>query len=791
MRVTSFPQIRNYRIFRDFKWPAGLTSFARYNLIFAGNGTGKTTLSHLFRQLGHKQSIPSSEGDVHFSIDGAQVRGSDLNRQQLPEVRVFNRDSVARTVFEETAGEFPPVFYLGEVSVEKQKEIAKLRKSAEDLSSNHEKAVFELERARDSFETFCTTTARAIKNLLTASGSSYNTYDKAAFKKTAIKMLEGTLSKVPFEKPLRQDLLLRKSGTPKMYVSLLPSAEPNYKSLRDDVAEVLAVTVISELLSELQANPIVSAWVAEGLPLHTTVPSCHFCAQPLPSERITRLEAHFNDQFKAFQLRVDILNERLETAKRSTEISFAPSAAELFEDLAEGYKSNLDELLNVRKKGKQYLEVLQSILRTKKAKPFESLAFGDTWSSILKESLADGRFSLLGSAIDKKEMLADLSGRNLLDDLNSTLGGHNIRVDNHSSELARVRRELERHEVAIALPNYVEKLAFIAELETTNKANQSAARGIQEQISQLAFTMSQHQQPAEELTREMTAYLGNNELNFEVRDTGYVIRRGTQPALHLSEGERTAVAFLYFLKSLGDSAFDLRTGIVVIDDPVSSLDAGALYCAFGYLKARTSEANQLFIFTHNLTFFRLVKNWFSHLKDQKKADLARRPAAFYMLISNVDRAGRSAQICALDPLLHEYESEYHFLFKCVLDAASMPAGEIELAACYGIANIARRMTETFLAFRLPQTSGDLQKKLDMVYFDVAKKTRILRFLDIHSHGDAIGEPEHDPSVFFETTAILKDLLDLIKENDPDHYQGLCERLASVQSTKEEVLPALG
>ncbi|WP_084197124.1 AAA family ATPase [Solimonas soli] len=46
MKITRFQTIRDYRIFRNFLWPAtGLPDFARFNLIYGWNGAGKTTLS--------------------------------------------------------------------------------------------------------------------------------------------------------------------------------------------------------------------------------------------------------------------------------------------------------------------------------------------------------------------------------------------------------------------------------------------------------------------------------------------------------------------------------------------------------------------------------------------------------------------------------------------------------------------------------------------------------------------------------------------------------------------------
>jgi wobble nucleotide-excising tRNase len=113
-------------------------------------------------------------------------------------------------------------------------------------------------------------------------------------------------------------------------------------------------------------------------------------------------------------------------------------------------------------------------------------------------------------------------------------------------------------------------------------------------------------------------YLGHSELQLSVEETGYAITRAGVRAEGLSEGERTAIALLYFLKSLEDRDFDLAHGVVVLDDPVSSLDQNALFAAFGFLRARTQPAGQLFILTHSFLLFRLTREWFSHLKGQDK-----------------------------------------------------------------------------------------------------------------------------------------------------------------------------
>ena len=159
---------------------------------------------------------------------------------------------------------------------------------------------------------------------------------------------------------------------------------------------------------------------------------------------------------------------------------------------------------------------------------------------------------------------------------------------------------------------------------------------------------------------------------------------------------------MYFLKSLGDKSFSLKDGIVVIDDPVSSLDSNALFHAFGFMKDRTKDAGQLFILTHSHSFFKQVKNWFNHLPNQNKKDVNVRPGKFYMLTSNVTGGNRSSSISKLDSLLHEYESEYHYLFSLVYEAANSEE-EAGLQQNYHLPNIARRLLESFLAFRQPST----------------------------------------------------------------------------------------
>src|ERR1039458_4991513 len=132
MNIRRISHIRNYRVFSNFNWPRDLPDFARFNLIYGWNGSGKTTLSTLFRHLQTKQAIGG--GEVQFLVDNNVVDGNAIVSAVLPQVRVFNRDAIKRSIFEVPNEQLPAVYFLGEHSADKQKQIEVLKKDAENAA---------------------------------------------------------------------------------------------------------------------------------------------------------------------------------------------------------------------------------------------------------------------------------------------------------------------------------------------------------------------------------------------------------------------------------------------------------------------------------------------------------------------------------------------------------------------------------------------------------------------------------------------------------------------------------
>lgn len=749
MKLTRITKLRRYRVFRDFSWPSDLHTFGQFNLIYGWNGCGKTTLSSLLVHVQRRAAL--SEGEAELEFDGtSKVAGTAFSSTALPEVRVFNRDFINVTL-QSAGSDITPIYFLGEDSIEKQAQVERYKKDRALAEEEVKKAKSEKKTADSKLDEFCIAKAKLIKELLTTANSAgYNNYDKRRFKQAVEKLTAKAAEMALLSDEVKVSLRSQKDAQPKAVIEKVAAPSIDLEMLAADVEQLVGRSVVTQTLNELTKDADVGGWVQRGLSLHSGArysETCRFCQQPLTIARRAAIEAHFNDAFAAFQRDLDVLAGRLESTKQRLVSLWRPEPTRFYDHLFDDARAAVDGLVKSANAVIATLDALIERVKAKRANPFSSVT-----PPIRTPEVVD---------------VADA-----LTAINTLVDKHNATTENFRRSVEEACRKLEGAYIAETHDEFAQLSDAAERADNEWKEANGKPKEIQEQIDGLERQIIEHRRPAEELTKELCAYLGRDELRFDVKETGYALTRGGQFVSNLSEGERTAIAFLYFLKSLQDKTFDLVNGIVVIDDPVSSLDANALFYAFAYMKERTKQCGQLIILTHNFSFFRLVKNWFHYLPGQRKTNVDLRPGRFFFLrpCKHVD-GSRTAQLSPLDRLLEEHESEYQYLFKRVYDEAHR-AGVDSLEHHYGLPNIARRLVESFLAFRFPDASGDLSPRLERVEFDSSKKTRILRLLNTYSHAGAVGEPEHDLSLLAEVQPVLQDVLEMMKVVDPDHYEGL-------------------
>lgn len=774
MRVDKIRRIRDCRIFRDFQWPTGLHDFGRYNLIYGWNASGKTTLSHVFRSLQHR--VPLAQGDAEVVINGQVVRSGDFGTAALPQVRVFNRDFIDRNVFESPGQSLPPVYYLGEDSTSIQQRINALKAQEQEALLRLTEVEVKHTQTRSAFDAFCTDRARTIK-LQHSADRRFLNYDAPRYRDFASELSSMSPTPSPLTYPQRQQLVATATGIPMPKLAPQEIAIANVNELTDRVQALLSQDLVVSRIEELVASPEVANWVQQGLSLHAVgiaSQKCRFCAQELPTDRIRKLEEHFNDTFKRLQTEIASLLAEIERAEQVGSPKSLPAEGAFYPHIREQYIVARDAFTSQSAILLLFLSTLRRALISKRDHPFSRTslaAFAWPTSDRAPTTLE----TILAAVVGGISVWGAILGASTLATISKLVDAHNLHTVTFTKSVEKAREGLVRDDVIQSLEQWNALRAAADQAESDLSGVRKRLIDVRAQISSLEPTVRQHQRPADELTREMAEYLGREELVFTVSGNGYIVMRSGEPAMHLSEGERTAVAFMYFLKSLADTGFDSHNGVVIIDDPVSSLDANSLYCAFGYMKDRTQGVGQLFILTHSFSFFSHVKNWLNYIggMHNRPYDPSRsRDVHFYMITADRTQQGRSARIEELDPLLHAFDSEYHYLFARVRAGAAEQVGS-GLDRVYGMPNIARRLLESFTAFRVPDKTGQLWRQLESLKCDPpAKRSRIIRFLHVHSHGEQLGGAEHDLSILSEAPAVLADVLDLIRQNDAAHFEAM-------------------
>lgn len=745
MKIKQINKIKSCRTFRDFSWPTGLQQFQDCNLIYGWNGTGKTTIADIFRAIERKQT--SFEGEFEIQTDTGVIKNTDLESgwtDQIPPIRVFNRTYVEENIFHTSNGEITPIFFLGEENVEKQKRVEALTKSRSEENTNYQTLIAQKKKKDGDLDALCIRGAKAVKDaLLSSVDSSYNNYNKSHFSRKIDAMIATGNDASSYQQTDEQLAELRKrfEGTAKDSLPVPTITLPDLDSLHESATALAQRTVVTSTIEALKNDDVLSAWVETGLGIHKhgKYDNCQFCLQPLPAARVQSLEGHFNDAYSKLNAEIDLEIEKLNTHISNLAAFSIPDKAALADHLTAQYIAAQTAIQAVIAQYSAYIRELRDNLQSKKSKIFEVLTINPNTPE---------------------------NGDAKLEEYLNILRQHNEDCENHSTTIKNARRKYEESIVSAYISEYQQLKTEASDAETSaNSSNQNIGK-LTEEIQTLEQQIKEHHKAADQINADLVAYLGHDELKFAPKENGYVIHRFGLPApiKELSEGEKTAIALLYFLKTLQDKSFN-QSGIVVIDDPVCSRDDGALFHAFGYIKERTKTAKQLFILTHNFMFFRQVRDWFNAIQQYEKP----KKKSFYQTHCWKETSGRRSDICKIDDLLVDYESEYHYLFKLIYSASDQTV--TKLADYYHMPNVARRVMESFLAFRKPSYSGRsrLRNSLKDIDFDTAKKERILRFVHAHSHEDHIGTPDHDASILSETPQIMIDLLALINKADPGHH----------------------
>lgn len=222
---------------------------------------------------------------------------------------------------------------------------------------------------------------------------------------------------------------------------------------------------------------------------------------------------------------------------------------------------------------------------------------------------------------------------NVIGEIKSTVDAANVGIRAHNDmvkNLAQERRTLTSQVWKFVLQELKSEIDdYLRKSEGINRAINS----LEEQIATSSTSKTHKEaeiralekkttsvQPTVEAINGLLRSFGFNGFSLAkaIDGTSYKLVRpdGSEAKKTLSEGEKTFVTFLYFyhlLKGSDSESGITRDRIVVIDDPVSSLDSDILFIVGSLIKGLFEEVRsgsghikQIFVLTHNVYFHKEV-----------------------------------------------------------------------------------------------------------------------------------------------------------------------------------------
>lgn len=357
--------------------------------------------------------------------------------------------------------------------------------------------------------------------------------------------------------------------------------------------------------------------------------------------------------------------------------------------------------------------------------------------------------------------------------MNALIEQHNTATADFTKRQGDAREAIRKHFIAEGSADYTVLRSAYNEAVVAAQKIENDIADLDQKILDLNAKVKSHRPAAEQVTKLMHAYLGHGELTVVAAAEGYELHRhGKLVHGQPSEGEKTAIALCYFLSTLEAEGRSIKDMIVVIDDPISSLDTKAMNYACALVRSRLAESAQVFVLTHNQNCMNEFKKAWRNLS---KADPPKATLLFMNVKVPAASGLRTATIIEMPGQLRGYDSEYHFLCHKLLEFEEV--GEVYSEYWFMMPNVIRRVLEIFLAFKEPGSHSILQKLDAMAKklpdFDKVRITALERLTQVESHSDSLEDLiAHSSMTIEETRDANAALLALMAAADDDHVKAI-------------------
>lgn len=710
--------------------PVHMAQNDRPTFIYGLNGAGKSAIAEVVSGLSRKDG----------SFPNCRI---ETTREDSYRYLVYNHEFVDRVVRESS---MRGIFTVGEVDADRQARIDELDAANGPLGDQITELSAKIEAAK---QRIAAEEDRAKKEVYKAHGFGKGTKLASllvGYGNDAKKFFRDLRGYAPAEGAKLDSIERLEQRLEDVSGSEVEKASVSFnlaslRGIEEDPIWTTAVVVSSESrLSELIGKLGNANWVADGQHYAHTG-QCPFCQQALPAdfkaelakllegerksqvERIDRLIGAYSEAINALHARAEAIADSESAQNSGFALAWAEAHAQLQKNL--------------------------SAMQSKQRQPSEIV-------QIAPASAED-----ISKAVET---------------INASIADFNARIHDRRGEQARIKtmffqvlytrqaQEYDKHDAQMALLSEAErKLAL--ELEDCR----AKKRAIDQELIELRRLQKGVDASIEAINSRLRS-LGIDAFSIQRKEDDQRLYCLHRPGVAncstrtLSEGEKTLIAFLYFMESIKGShdeneSVDPAKTIVVIDDPISSLSQNYVYDIATMIvreltkpEKRPRLAKQVIVLTHNLFFFHeLIRQHAGKYWDK----VANR-CGMLRVVKN-----QYSEVVDLDPatLMNDYDSWWQVLKDA--QAGSVPVQVVP--------NAMRSILEQFFTFTtggsdLPEGIAKLADE------DTSEKYAALdRFINRGSHADGINGPPLDWTAY-DVPYFLNKLRKMFSAvNQEDHF----------------------
>lgn len=576
--------IKNVATFED----ETITGLKKVNFVYGSNGSGKTTISNIIQN-------PTNYADCQIDW---------INDNQISTL-VYNKSFKERNF---GTGQIPGVFTLGEATKEEIEFIENRRKTLEEIKIKGIQKKNTIETQQKTLDDLRIQFKEDVwKNIK----QKYEFTFKDAFigclnskANFALKLIDEYHNN--HQAPLVLDNLKERATTlfGKVPNTLTPIEIINPSNIIDiELNTIWKKKVLGT--ADIEIAPLIqrlniSDWVNQGRSyIQDDSDICPFCQRRTINETFRKqIEGYFNESFTSDVNTIKTLYDEY--------ISKSQNLLSELGIIIEREKNIKESKLNI--------QIAESTLRTLNQTFIAN-------KEIIKSKIAEpSRSYVLESSKDSIDTIL-----HILEECNIEIKKHNNLVENFQQEKKLLISDIWKYlieENNHLVSSFVKKekglLKGIEKLQEERNTLLADYQKVEKEIIEANKKVTSIQSSVDEINRILTIYGFTNFKIIPVDENYYQIQRtnGELANETLSEGEITFITFLYFMQLVRggtkpENANENR--VVVIDDPISSLDSTILFVVSSLLKEEIKKikkgignVKQIIVLTHNIYFHKEV-----------------------------------------------------------------------------------------------------------------------------------------------------------------------------------------